>query len=148
MATYFPFITNEELTENTEPMPLYKEIAWDYDNDKIVLINGSPKIVEGNEAIKVWVYKAIKTMRYKYPIYTWEYGCEMDSLLGKGLQNDLIKSETKRYIEEALLINPYILSVSDIEVELNESILGISCSLETVYGTNDIEYNFNSTINS
>ena len=71
----------------------------DFEKYKAILVDGSPKIVYGNEGIKVWIYKAIKTNRYEFEIYTWDYGSEIESLLGKGFQIGFIKSET-----------PYLLS--------------------------------------
>lgn len=139
MASYFPFITSDELSEVTEEIPEYKEMAWDFKNDKLILINGKPKIVERDEAIKVWIYKTIKTARYKYPIYTWDYGCEIENIIGKGLPTSLLKSEISRYIEEALLINPYILAVQDMIINFNDGILNIKCIIKTVYGGVKIE---------
>lgn len=139
MNSYFPFITKSELAEKKESIPIYKEVAWDFESNKMVIKNGMPVIVEGNEAIKVWIYKAIKTERYKYLIYSWDYGCELEGLIGKGLPNSLIKAEVKRYIEEALLINPYILSIDDMEVDLIDSILSIKCNINTVYGEFDLD---------
>ena len=108
----FPFISNnvDEVKVNNT-FPLYKEVAWDFDKDFPILQNGTFKIVEGNEAIKVWVYKAILTQRYNHSIYSWDYGSELLDLIGKAYTSSLTKEEAKRYIKEALLINPYILEV-------------------------------------
>ena len=61
----FPFISNnvdEVKVENS--FPLYKEVAWDFEKDTPIIQNGDFKIVEGNDAIKVWTYKALLTPRY------------------------------------------------------------------------------------
>lgn len=139
IASYFPFITKEEANRNLEEIPLYKEIAWDFEKDKMITKNGKLVIVEGNDAIKIWIYKTIKTERYKYLIYTWDYGCEINNLIGKGLPNALIKSEVARYIEEALLINPYITSIDDFELDFSDGILTINCTANTIYG--EVEVN-------
>ena len=91
-----------------------------------------------NEAIKVWIYKAIKTNRYQYEIYSWDYGSEIESLIGKGFEIGFIKSETQRYIEEALLINPYITKINKIDVEFSKDVLTAYVDLETVYGRLDM----------
>ena len=61
MSEEFPFIgTNIAVTE--EDLPLYQEYAWNFDIDKFIYDNaGNHVLVEGNEAIKVWIYKALKT---------------------------------------------------------------------------------------
>ena len=132
----FPFINGDDglLQASSNKLPLYKECAWDFVNDKAIFVDGSPKIVYGNEGIKVWVYKAIKTNRYQYEIYTWDYGCEIETLIGKGFQIGFIKSETKRYIEEALIVNPYITQINKIDVDFKTDILTAHVDLETVYG--------------
>ena len=132
----FPFINGDNglLVSSNNSFPLYKECAWDFEKDEAIFIDGSPKIVYGNEAIKVWIYKAIKTNRYQYEIYTWNYGCEIESLIGKGFQIGFIKSETKRYIEEALIINPYITKINRINVDFNKDVLTAEIDLETIYG--------------
>ena len=52
----FPFISNnvdEVKVDNSFPM--YKEIAWDFGKDTPIIQNGDFKIVEGNNAIKVYM---------------------------------------------------------------------------------------------
>ena len=132
----FPFINGDDgfLEASNNNLPLYKECAWDFVNDRAIFVDGSPKIVYGNEGIKVWIYKAIKTNRYEFEIYTWDYGSEIESLIGKGFQIGFIKSETKRYIEEALSINPYITKINKIDVDFKTDVLTAYVDLETVYG--------------
>ena len=136
MSSVFPFINGDdgllEVTKKT--LPLYKECAWDFVNDRAIFVDGSPKIVYGNEGVKVWIYKAIKTNRYEFEIYTWDYGSEIESLIGKGFQIGFIKSETKRYIEEALSVNPYITKINKIDVDFKTDILTAYVDLETIYG--------------
>ena len=134
----FPFISPPEIENIYPEYPLYRECAWDFKTDQAIFEDGSPKIVTGNEAIKVWVYKAIKTTRYQYEIYTWDYGCEIESLFGKGFQLGFIESETKRFIEEALIVNPYITKINKIDVEFSKDVLTAYVDLETVYGRLDM----------
>ena len=132
----FPFINGDDglLEASNNNLPLYQECAWDFVNDRAIFVDGSPKIVYGNEGIKVWIYKAIKTNRYEFEIYTWDYGSEIESLIGKGFQIGFIKSETKRYIEEALSVNPYITKINKIDVDFKTDVLTAYVDLETIYG--------------
>lgn len=134
----FPFISPPEVENIYPEYPIYFECAWDFKTDQAIFEDGNPKIVSGNEAIKVWVYKAIKTTRYQYEIYTWDYGCEIESLFGKGFQLGFIESETKRFIEEALIVNPYITKINKIDVEFSKDVLTAYVDLETVYGRLDM----------
>ena len=117
----FPFVTYEEDIAENNPLPLYKEV------DKGL------KIVEGNEAIKIWIYKALQTPRYQYEIYSWDYGSELLSLIGKAYTKGLTQSEASRYIKEALLINPYILDVNVISTSYDGDVLSANGRGKTIY---------------
>ena len=79
------------------------------------IVTFTDQIVEGIQALKGWIYFALKIARYRYPIYSWEYGSELETLIGKSFDDeDYLQSETKRFIEDALFINPHIKSVEDV----------------------------------
>ncbi|MCH7253734.1 DUF2634 domain-containing protein, partial [Clostridioides difficile] len=122
-----------------EELPIFREVAWNFEKDKPILENGDFKIVEGNEAIKVWVYKCIKTNRYEHEIYSWKYGTELSELIGQKYSKGLTESEASRYIKEALLINPYILEVNVKSANFNRDILSANVKVSTIYG--EVEVN-------
>ena len=134
----FPFISNTDEVKVDNTFPLYKEIAWDFKKNIPIIENREFKIVEGNEAIKVWVYKALLTPRYNYSIYSWDYGSELRDLRGKAYTPSLTKSEAKRYIEEPLLINPYILEVNVLDTDFKDGILSANVKIVTVYGESEV----------
>ena len=137
----FPFISNNDEIKVNNTFPLYKEVAWDFKNDIPILRNGNFKIVEGNEAIKVWIYKAILTQRYSHSIYSWDYGSELFDLIGKPYTPELTKAEAKRYIKETLLINPYILEVDISDIDFERNILSADMKILTVYGESEVKFN-------
>ncbi|MDY6154891.1 MAG: DUF2634 domain-containing protein [Terrisporobacter sp.] len=134
----FPFVSNIEEVKIDNTFPLYKEVAWDFKRNVPIIENRDFKIVEGNEAIKVWVYKALLTPRYQYSIYTWNYGSELLSLIGKAYTPQLTKSEAKRYIEEALKINPYILEVNVLDTDFKDGVLSANVKIVTIYGESEV----------
>lgn len=134
----FPFVSNTDDAKVDNSFPLYKEVAWDLKNNIPILENGDFKIVEGNNAIKVWAYKALLTPRYQYSIYTWDYGSELMDLIGKAYTPSLTKSEAKRYIEEALLINPYISEVNVLDTDFKDGILSANVKIVTIYGESEV----------
>ena len=134
----FPFISNTNDVKIDNTFPLYKEVAWDFKRNIPIIEKRDFKIVEGNEAIKVWVYKALLTPRYQYSIYTWNYGSELLSLIGKAYTPQLTKSEAKRYIEEALKINPYILEVNVLDTDFKDGVLSASIKIVTIYGESEV----------
>lgn len=129
----FPIIQPQTVEVSTE-LPLYKEVKWDFEKNIPVFKNGSPVIVSGKEAVLVWAWKALHTPRFRYEIYSWDYGNEAESLIGQPFTDELKQSEAARYVRECLLINPYIIDVSNISVSFGDGTLNISCTIETVYG--------------
>ncbi|MBE6043535.1 MAG: DUF2634 domain-containing protein [Clostridium thermopalmarium] len=123
-----------ETTQKEDELPLFKEYAWDFEKNDFIYKNGGNVILEGNEALKVWIYKALKTERYKYLAYTWNYGHEFNSIMGRKYSEEYIESEAKRLLNECLLVNPYILSLSNVKVYSNGRNLHIDFIANTVYG--------------
>lgn len=143
MATsLFPFFGDTTISAAADDsLPLYREVAWDFERNIPIIEKGDFKIVEGNEAIKTWVYKTMKTERFRYLIYSWHYGSELHSLIGQSYTPNLTKAESIRYIKEALLINPYIRNVSNVEVTFESGTLTINAKLETIYGETEVSAN-------
>lgn len=134
MTQIFPIIQPEVETPAAESLPLCREIAWDYDNNRPIFSGGRPVEVTGSEAVKVWCWKALHTVRFRHEIYTWDFGCEAESLIGQAYTTDIKQSEAAGYIREALEINPYVSSVDNINVSFAGDQLTISCTVVTIYG--------------
>ena len=137
--SYFPFISPPAELEALNEFPVYREIAWNFERNEPVIENGEFKIVEENEAIKVWVYLALMTNNKQYPIYSWDYGSEVKELIGKDYTKALVEAEAKRLIEECLLINPYILEVEVVNTSFIDTTLTCDIKITTIYG--DMEVN-------
>lgn len=138
MSSNFAFIPNT-LTETldiqtTEELPIFRELAFDFDTGELKTIGGNYYYVEKNEAIKVWIWKALFSSRYTYLAYSTNYGNEIYTLIGRYLEKQLLYSELRRMIEEALLCNPYITSLSDFEVTRARARVICNFSVNTVYG--------------
>ena len=130
----FPFISPPPNLEESNNFPLYREIAWDFKKNEPIIENGEFKIVEGNEAIKTWVYLALLTPNKQYPIYSWDYGSEVKELIGKNYTKALTKAEAQRLIEECLIINPYIVEVQVVDTDFKEATLTCDIKITTIYG--------------
>lgn len=130
----FPFISPPPNLEESNNFPLYREIAWDFKKNEPIIENGEFKIVEGNEAIKTWVYLALLTPNKQYPIYSWDYGTEVKELIGKNYTKALTKAEAQRLIEECLIINPYIVEVQVVDTYFKENTLTCDIKITTIYG--------------
>lgn len=132
----FPFLNKPATQSQQATKVIPKEYAWDIPGDEFTFRDGRFKVVEGIEAIKVWIYKALKTQRYKYMGYSWNYGNELESLVGIGgqISNNAIQSEAKRYVEEALKVNSYIKSIQDVVVTVEGDRVGIEFTIVTDFG--------------
>lgn len=135
----FPFITGNTSTNKSNALPLFIEYAWDFANDCFIMRDGKHVLVTGTEALKVWVYKTLKTERFRYAAYNGSYGVELEQFIGKTPNDEEAALEIERYITEALLVNPYIEAVNNIEFTNERDIFDMQISLKTVYG--EVNYN-------
>ncbi len=129
MGLFPAYIENEILSEVIKQPAIPKEYGIDFNSGQL-----TGEIVEGLEAIKIWVWLALQVPRYRYYAYTWDYGSEFEDLIGQGYSNGYIESESRRMTEDCLLINPDIQSISDFHVSVEKDTLTISFIVNTVYG--------------
>ena len=131
---FIPFTLENENT--TEKLPVFEELARDKSTMNLLTKNGNFYTVSRNEALKIWILKAlnIQTSRYEHRAYSNDYGNEITKLFGRHLKDTLLKAELKRYIEEALLVNPYIKGLSNFTFKKAGSVVDVTFSVLTVYG--------------
>lgn len=134
----FPFATDEEISLTTPDVTASSIREFEYDFEKERLTG---RIVTGVDAICVWAYLALKAKRYKWVIYSWQYGEEYTNLIGYSFDEDYLYSEVKRYIEECLLINEHITGIADLEVVQVRDKLSISFTLITDVGSKEMMVN-------
>ena len=141
-----PFVTAEIADTQhalTDDLPQLKEFAWDFQNDRFRYdARGCHVIVTENEALKVWVYKALKTRRYRYECYRHgelnidsAFGVDLDAYIGKNPNNRATAHKIMAEVRETLELNPYIRRIISIDiVEQKKDRLTISIELESIYG--------------
>lgn len=134
----FPVVQPEAEVVQAQELPPCREAAWDFERGIPLFSAGEPLEVTGAEAVKVWAWKALNTARYRHEIYTWDYGCEVETLIGQAFTPEVKHSEAVRYIREALTVNPYIRSVRQTSVDFSGTRLTVSCTVDTIYGEVEI----------
>lgn len=139
MADFYPFVGGAEDYEGlitNQELPLLREFAWDFVHDTYIVDKATNdfKIVEGLDALKVWIYFALKTDRFEHLVFSWDFGTDLTNLVGQKYSKGLTESEAYRYIEEALIINPYILSIKKNSVTFDGDNLHININVNSVYG--------------
>ncbi|MBQ2994180.1 MAG: DUF2634 domain-containing protein [Peptococcaceae bacterium] len=95
-----------------------------------------PGRVDGVDALKQAIYKMLMTERYRYPIYSWNYGIELEELIGKPMS--YVRPELERRIREALLVDDRIKEVDTFTFsEADKNSLEVTFIVHSIYG--DIE---------
>jgi len=90
--------------------------------------------IDGREAIEQFITKAILTIRYHFPIYSADYGCEIQSLFGRGFHERMIRSEIVRMIQEAILYDDRIERVYDFDMSAVNGEVHITFQVDTIEG--------------
>ena len=115
--------------EESETLPELIEYGIDFETGEL-----TGKLVSGIEAVKVWIYLALRTPRYRHTIFSWDYGNEIDDLIGKGYSEEYIQTEAERMFEETLTVSDYIESVTNVEVTKDGDKVVIKGQVNTIYG--------------
>lgn len=131
----FPFTTGEEpelIVPEISPSSI-REYGIDFDTGRL-----TGKIVTGVDALCVWAYLALKAKRYRWVIYSWQYGEEYTNLIGYSYDEDYLYSEVKRYVEECLFVNEHITAIENLEVKQVKDLLHIRFKMVTDVGTKEV----------
>ena len=140
MSSEFPFIgAMRDIVAGD--LPLFQEYAWDFERDCFLYdVNGRHILLTGNPALEGWIYKALKTERFEYLAYSWQYGIELKPFIGKVMGVQERYSELRRVITECLMVNPYIRSIDSFSItpENRAELIRVHITLTTVYGEVEI----------
>lgn len=117
-------ILNDELEVQEEPSKNYKM----YFEQEV--INGYRDELE---AMKQVIFKILNTERYQYIIYSWNYGIELEDLLGEPVS--YVCPELERRITEALVQDDRIESVDSFIFDTSEKKkVHVIFTVHTIFG--------------
>lgn len=115
-----------ETLSQTEPSKTWK---LDLENGRI------EKQIDGAEAVRQYIRKALLTARNRYLIYDDAYGEEIRDLIGYNLTPALMDVEIPRLVREAIEYDDRISSVPSVEVSrYNADSILITVTVETIEG--------------
>lgn len=137
----FPFIDSANTdTEAGNELPMLKEYAYDFEKNELLLDEeGCTYLVEGNEALRIWIFKALLTERCHYTAYSFAFGSEIqDQVIGQSMNVEIVKLEIERFIIEALMVNPYIKRLDNFVFENTSTGMIVSFDCTSVYGPDTI----------
>lgn len=84
------------------------------------------------EAMRQAVSKILQTERYRYVIYDWNYGIELEELYGKNVT--YVIPELKKRIEDALLADDRITAVTDFSFAQKKGSVTAEFLVHTIFG--------------
>ena len=89
--------------------------------------------VDGLEAMRQAIFKILQTERFDYLIYSWNYGAELNDIVGIGSQ--VFESEVKRRIKEALTWDRRITDVTGFNfTRKDKRTMVVEFTAETIFG--------------
>lgn len=99
--------------------------TWYLDSEKRVLRKG----IDGLNATLQAAFIALQTERYGHVIFSWQYGAELRTLIGK--DEAFVFSEAKRQIADALSTDSRITEVRDFSMQNG----AVTFTLDTIFGS-------------
>ena len=137
-----PFIARNTQTIQSaaDTLPILTEYGYDFDKQQFLYDeNGNIVTVTEDEALKVWIYKAILTERYRYLAYHDEYGITIEPYQGTMPNNVYTADRIRQNIREGLSINPYIAKINSITIEKREKDeLIVSVDVTSIYSDDSL----------
>ena len=89
--------------------------------------------IDGVEAVKQAILKILQTERFAYRIYSWNYGVELEAVLGKSVA--VLESEIRRILSEALTEDRRITEITDVVVRRSgRRVAAVSFTAKTIFG--------------
>ena len=132
----------KKVETEVEEMPVFKEYAIDFKTGEYLKDeNNDIKVLEKNEALKVWIFKALKTERFRYvDVHSDNYGSELETNIGSIYQKSVKDALMINQIRDTLLVNPYILECYNFDISNeDEYVPQITFNVKTVYGELEME---------
>ena len=131
----------EKVETEAEEMLIFKEYAIDFKTGEYIKDENGIKILEKNEALKVWIFKALKTERFRYTdVHSDNYGSELENNIGTIYQKSVKDALMINQIRDTLLVNPYILECYNFEISNEEEYVPqITFNVRTIYGELEME---------
>ena len=117
-----------ELDMKTIEKKTLPSLTWKI-NEEQVEVRG---MVDELEAMKQAVSKILQTERYRYAIYDWNYGIELEELYGKNVT--YVIPELKKRSEDALLADDRVTAVTDFSFSQEKGIVKAEFMVHTIFG--------------
>ncbi|MGN0621129.1 MAG: DUF2634 domain-containing protein [Porcipelethomonas sp.] len=95
--------------------------------------------IDGIEAVRQAIRKALATARFNSLIYDDQYGSDLKALVSDGeASRELIEESIPGIVKDALLPDTRITDVYDFDISFDNDGIYISFTAETIFGTTEI----------
>ena len=125
--------TDNILLTNLETATEQTSRTYYLDVEKNIISN----YCDGIEAMKQTIYCILNTERFNHLIYSWNYGIEIETLIGEIIT--YVIPELERLINEALIQDSRVVQVSDFKFEVNKNKVIVTFKVITTVGNIEIE---------
>jgi len=91
--------------------------------------------VDGIEAVKQFIMKALITPRFRCIIYDNQYGSELkETVIAKDASREYVETEIPRLVKDALFIDSRILDIYDFTFSFEDDSAFIKFTVNTIFG--------------
>lgn len=97
--------------------------------------------LDGVEAMKQAIFLILQTERFQYAIYSWNYGIELNALLGQTM-TPYLQAKVAKAIEDALMADDRVLSVEQFSFIKGKRSLLVKFTVTTTEGDVESEFEF------
>jgi phage baseplate assembly protein W len=91
-------------------------------------------IIDGEQALRQAILKAVTTARYRFLIYDDQYGSELDELIGQDATMEFLEMEIPRIVREALIYDDRFDDVTNVTINRDSDKLYVSFTVVTADG--------------
>ena len=117
-----------EIVEEQQPSLTF---GVDFDRGRVI------GMVDGLEAVKQAVFLILQTERYRHLIYSYDYGSELEGLIGRDPL--FVQSELKRRIREALMQDDRIEDVTNFSIRFDGDSALVRFTVVSIFGNFEAE---------
>ena len=139
MPDLFPTVGTAEATyideAASDTVNYGKTVQFDFEKHEFILSpTGRQKTGTSSDAWGEWCVKTLCSERYKYLIYSDNYGEEIDTLLGKSYPRKVVESEIRRMVKDCLMVDKRTASVDNFQFTWIDDGIMFSCDVKNTIG--------------
>lgn len=86
----------------------------------MAVYGGRVQRLEGVDTLHQWIKFALTTERFRYPIYSDQFGVEFEALISRSPTAEEVETEAPRVIREALAGDERVVEVRQVRLEQSE----------------------------